>query len=603
MQTYRSLLTTYLRPQGPWVIGLAVTLLANIALQLINPQILRYFIDTALAGGPTQALVTAALLFIGLALLTQALTVLATYLGEHVAWTATNALRTDLTEHCLRLDLAFHKQHTPGEFIERIDGDVTVLARFFSHFTIYILGNGLLLVGIVLMVFREDWRAGLGIGLFALLTLWVLLGTRTLSVRHWANWRQHNATFFGFLGEQIAASEDVRAHGAVGYVMRRFHALLQDWLPVYHKARLTSTVLWASSVGLFTLGTVISLGLGAWLYMQGAITVGTVFLLYYYTSLLRRPMAQIREQLEDLQQADASIERIQELFETRSTLAPGAGERLPAGPLRVEFDHVWFGYAEEVSSNGAGEGLDAAAPESVLRDVTFELAAGQVLGLLGRTGSGKSTLARLLLRLYDPTQGEIRLGGVALQRVAPGDVPRAVGMVTQDVQIFQATVRENLTFFDPAVDDERLMAALAVLGLDAWVNSLPQGLETSLGADGIGLSAGEAQLLAFARVFLKDPGLVILDEASSRLDPGTEALIERAVDRLLRGRTAIVIAHRLATVQRTDAILVLDGGRVAEFGPRAQLAADPGSRFARLLRTNAEAVSKGVNALVNETGG
>jgi ATP-binding cassette subfamily B protein len=213
---------------------------------------------------------------------------------------------------------------------------------------------------------------------------------------------------------------------------------------------------------------------------------------------------------------------------------------------------------------------------------------GRVLGLLGRTGSGKSTMARLVTRLYDPTSGVIRVGGSDLRDIERDDRRARVGMVTQEVQLFRATVRDNLTFFDSSVDDERIWQVLLELGLGDWVHGLPNGLDAMLESGSGGLSAGQAQLLAFARIFLRDPGLVILDEASSRLDPATEVLIERAVDRLLTDRTGIVIAHRLATVDRADDILILERGRVVEHGPREALAADPESRFATLLRTGME---------------
>jgi ATP-binding cassette subfamily B protein len=246
-----------------------------------------------------------------------------------------------------------------------------------------------------------------------------------------------------------------------------------------------------------------------------------------------------------------------------------------SGAPSVEFEGVSFEYN---------------AGEPVLEEVSFRLERGKVLGLLGRTGSGKTTTTRLLFRLYDPTAGTIRLDGTDIRTVRLADLRRQIGVVTQDVQLFRATVRDNLTFFDPTIRDERILEAFAALGLSAWYESLPQGLDTSLAAGGGGLSAGEAQLLAFTRIFLKDPHLVIMDEASSRLDPATENLIERAVDRLLAGRTAIIIAHRLGTVQRADEIVILDNGRIVEHGPRERLAADPTARFYHLLRVGLEEV-------------
>ena len=226
----------------------------------------------------------------------------------------------------------------------------------------------------------------------------------------------------------------------------------------------------------------------------------------------------------------------------------------------------------------------------MLQELCFHLQPGVVLGLLGRTGSGKTTLARLVFRLYDPTAGRIVLGGVNVRQPRLKALRKCIAIVTQDVQLFQASVRDNLTFFDRSIPDEQIRAAIGELELADWYASLPEGLDTQLEAGGRSLSAGEAQLLAFTRVFLRDPGLVILDEASSRLDPATEQRVERAIDKLLQDRTAIIIAHRLGTVHRADEIMILEQGRVSEHGDRARLASDPSSRFSKLLRTGLEEV-------------
>lgn len=569
LKQYWNLLVDYLKPQRGRVAKLAIVLLSSIGLQILNPQILRYFIDTTVAGGSEQDLVRAALLFTCVALVTQVLAVAATYFGENVAWTATNALRADLAEHCLKLDLSFHKSRTPGELVERVDGDVNAVSQFFSQFTINVLGNVILLLGVLVVLFYEDWRAGLGLTLFTLTALIALVRLGSIAVPYLAAYRQVSAEFFGFLGEQLAGTEDIRANGAISYVMRRFYKILQRWLPIFHKARLAGTILWGTTIGLFTVGNAIAFAVGAYLWSQKAITIGTVYLIFHYTNLLSAPIEQIRTQLENLQQAEASIIRIKELFQVQSKLSLGGDKPLPKGALSVAFENVSFSYHDKW----------------ILQDISFYLPPGQVLGLLGRTGSGKTTLARLLLRLYQPQEGSVRLGGVAIDQTPLMDLPSRVGLVTQDVQLFQTTVRNNLTFFNQKISDEHLLRTLEVLELSEWLRSLPNGLDTHLGADSGGLSAGQAQLLAFARIFLKDPGLVILDEASSRLDPTTENLIERTVDRLLQGRTGIIIAHRLATVQRADQILILENGRVIEYGPRENLANDPNSRFARLLKT------------------
>jgi len=325
-------------------------------------------------------------------------------------------------------------------------------------------------------------------------------------------------------------------------------------------------------IGTFTLGQIIALGLSYVLFRQGSLTIGTVYLVFFYTALIFRPLREITAQIQNLQKAAAGIERVEALSSQESKISdnPAPLPGLPSGPLAVEFERITFGYT---------------AAEPVLRDVSFALEPGQVLGLLGRTGSGKTTLTRLLFRLYDPTGGQIRLGGRDIRAASLANLRQSVGMVTQDVQLFRATVRNNLTFFDRDIPDAEILAVIETLGLGDWLAGLPAGLDTELQTGGSNLSAGEAQLLAFTRVFLQNPGLVILDEASSRLDPVTEQLIERAVDRLLQNRTGLIVAHRLSTVERSDRIMILSQGRIQEFGDTRTLAADPTSRFYQLRQT------------------
>ena len=378
----------------------------------------------------------------------------------------------------------------------------------------------------------------------------------------------------------------------------------------------------------------IALGAGYLLFTRGLISIGTVYLFVRYFNLLANPILAMSREMRNFQAIGACVERLNELRNIQAVIpnrpvSPKAEadlyrpRTLPTpdvkGPcldlpkdasvraaLGLTFTDVHFAYQPD---------------EPVLRGLSFELRPGRVLGLLGRTGSGKSTLARLILRLYEPERGEVRLSGtpaggpaggspVPLQQVELSTLRRRVAMVTQEVQLFRASVRDNLTFFDRSIPDARLEQIMRELGLEDWLRSLPAGLDSQLqpggrsasaagalasgaaasAASASGLSAGEAQLLALARVFLRDPDLVILDEASSRLDPATEQFLERAVSRLLRGRSAIIIAHRLGTVQRVDDILILDEGQASEYGPREELLRDPASRFSALLRTGLEDV-------------
>ena len=571
LRQYADLLWTYLRPQKALVAVVVVSLLGNIGLQLVSPQILRFFIDEALEGSAVSRLIGVALLFTVIALVQQAVNVVATYTSGRVGWTATNALRGDLARHCLGLDMSFHNRHTPGEMIERVDGDAEELGSFFSTFVVHILGSILLLAGILVLLFREEWQAGLTLTVFTLAMLGLLFGLRNLTVDRFRAVREASAQTFGFVEERLAGREDIRTSAARPYVMLGFHSRIRTWFRRNLVASLMLSLILNTTWLSFTVGNAVALAIGSWLFLNGHVTIGTVYLIVHYTRMLLEPIERFTQQINNLQRATASVIRILDLMQTRRRVLDGPGVRFPQGALPVRFDDVSFSYSSD---------------RPVLRDVSFDLAPGRALGLIGRTGSGKTTITRLLFRLYDPDRGRVLLGGRDVRDARIAELRQQIGVVTQDVRLFQGTVRDNLTLMDPSIPDDRLIRVVQELGLGDWYDALPDGLDSALRSEGADMSAGEAQLLAFARVFLRDPRVVILDEASSRIDPDTERLIERAVDRLVEGRTVIVIAHRLTTLDRCDEIMVLEQGRVVEHGERGRLAGDPGSRFRRMLTTD-----------------
>ncbi|GCE19496.1 ABC transporter ATP-binding protein [Dictyobacter kobayashii] len=571
--TYRRLLMTYLKPQWLRVLLLLLLLAGTISISLINPQILRVFVDSASARDALSGLINIALLFLALSVLRQLIAVAEAYVAADVALIATNALRADLMLHCLQLDSTFHTIHAPGELIERVDGDVSALSNFFSRLVITIFGNLCLLVGVLILLFLVDWRVGLTLSIFATSAFLLISRLNGLATPYWQAERQASAELFGFLEERLAGTEDVRSSGATLYMLQGLARHSRQRLQKMRLAMMVNFSTWGTMTFINAAGMALSLLLGVYLYWSAALSPGTVLLIFLYTTALTTPIEQIVNQLRDLQQSAGSIQRVLNLLETPLTIVDGSGANLKAGALAVEFDDVSFSYAEDVP---------------VWQHIHLQLAPGNVLGILGRTGSGKSTLIKLLARLYDPTTGTIRVNDTDIRTLRLNDLHTSIGMVTQEVHILHTSVRNNLTLFDESIKDAQIMVALEMLGLEHWYQSLLDGLDTILAPGGSGLSAGEAQLLAFARVFLRDPGLVILDEASSRLDPATERLLERAVDRLLEGRTGIIIAHRLSTVQRADHIMILEQGACCEHGLRQELERNPESRFAQLLRVGLE---------------
>ncbi|MFW6096483.1 MAG: ABC transporter ATP-binding protein [Chloroflexota bacterium] len=579
MRTYATLFWRYLRPQIGHVSLLTLLVVGSIGLQLVNPQLVRRFLDGAERGRSLDELVQTGLLFMGLAILAQVLRVVATYVGENVAWRATNALRGDLALHCLKLDMGFHKRHKPGELIERVDGDVNELTTFFSELVIELGSNLLLAVGVVVLLWLLDWRVGLTISVIAVLAALGLEIANRYVVPRWQLVRQVESELFGYLEEWLNGTEEIQTNRAGTYVLGRLYELMRKrWRAMQSAQRMNMTVM-ALPIVVPSVAYAAAYLWGDSLFRGGVLTVGSVYLVFYYVDVAKGPLWGIQRQVQDLQRAAASMNRIVALFAERPQLPAHGTASLPGGPMRVAFEDVAFYYDDDPHT-------------PILEDIDLTLEPGRVLGLLGRTGSGKTTLTRLLLRFYDPNEGTICLGAddqtlQSLPEVSLASLRERVGVVTQEVQLFHATVRDNLTLFADDVPDERILAALDELGLRPWLEELPQGLDTRLEA-GDNLSAGEAQLLALGRVFLADVGLVILDEASSRLDPATEQLLEQALDRLLEDRTAIVIAHRLSTVRRADEIVILERGRIVEHGERAVLAGDADSLFHHLLQVGIE---------------
>lgn len=575
IKRYWALLVDYLKPQWRLVLLLAALLFSGIGLKVISPQILRYFIDAAMSKDAPQNLIAAAIIFLVVAIVIQILSVATTYVGEYVGWTATNNLRADLALHCLRMDMSFHNEHTPGEMIERIDGDVVDLAIFFSQFVISVLGNLLLLVGVLIALYLQDWRIGAAFTIYSLISLYSLNRLRDIAIPHWKAAREASADLFSFVEEQLAGTEDIRASGATQYVMHNLFKFDQQRLKLRRAAGRMETYLVQLWVTLYDLGRIVALIVAFYLFSQGQITIGIAYLIVAYTDTIFNPLREITQQIQNLQKAGGSIERIQDLYKIPNKIVANGLKSLPDGEPAITFENVSFAY------NGT---------DLILRGLSFNVERGKVLGLLGHTGSGKTTITRLLFRLYDITSGKIYFDSTEIRDLALAELEKHIGMVTQDVQLFRATVRDNLSFFDPSISDSRIVDVLEDLGLGDWYRGLPKGLDTELESGGKGLSAGEAQLVAFARVFLKNPGLVILDEASSRLDPVTEQQIERAVDKLLRNRTGIIVAHRLATVQRADQILILDHGQIREYGDYTALMRDENSQLRGLLKTGMEEV-------------
>ena len=366
---HRRLLTTYLAPQRARVALLAVMLLGGIGLQLLNPQVMRFFIDTAAAGGPMRALLLAALVYLVAGLLGRGLTFATSYVGLNVAWKATNALRGDLTRHCLRLDMPFHKTHTPGEMIERVDGDALALGTFFSQMVVKTTGNALLVIAILFLLYRENAAAGLILTAYTALIVAVLAGTQNLGAKRWAAARQAWAEQSSFLEEHIAGSEDIRGIGAEQYVLDKLLGIMNSLTERARGGWMANALGFSLTNFLYIVGYGLGLGIGAYLYTRGSVTIGTAFVMVYYIGMLAAPLDEIRDQAKELQQATGSVDRINELFALQPQVVETARAELPAGALSVAFEDVSFAYDDE-SANGESANDESRSTQHAARSTS-----------------------------------------------------------------------------------------------------------------------------------------------------------------------------------------------------------------------------------------
>jgi len=574
-----SMLKKYLRPYLGHVIILALLLIIYNVIQIVNPQIIRIYIDAVNAPIiDRKVMLISSGIYIGINIIYQGFSVLVNYLSQNLAWATTNDLRIDLTGHCMNLDMSFHNKMKTGEMIERIDGDASTLSEFFSTFIIYFVGSILLIIGIIIAVFIEGWEFGLIFTGFTIVALAAFYFVRKITSPLWKKVRESTTALYGNIEENISGLEDISANGADEFIMRRFHEVSQTNYKNKAKAMIFSRVYWLLNIVMWAVINITILVVSYYLSDRLGLSAeggGTLFLLLSYGTNLLFPLRLILWQIEQMQNSLANIERIDEFFNLKSKIIDEGIHKLIEDKMHLKFNRINFSYNEE---------------DLVLQKISFDLTPERKLGLVGHTGCGKTTLARLIFRLHDPQSGEILINDINTKDYILKELRKSIAYVTQDVELFKASIKDNITFFDKTIPTEDVLRVINEVGLGPWLDQLENGLETVILSEECGLSAGEEQLLALSRAFLKNPKLVILDEASSRLDPATERQIDIALDRLMEGRSAIIIAHRLSTLHKVDDILILKKGEIVEYGERNQLISEPTSEFSKLLQRGIEEV-------------
>jgi ATP-binding cassette subfamily B protein len=550
----------YVSPYQDMAFGALALILFSSMLQLVMP--LRSFL-LARGAQPSQ-LAAEGLLAIAVVYVTVlALTFCALYaqgyvlqlMGQYIM----NDMRRQVFGHLQRLPIAFFDKNPIGRLVTRATADVDALNELFAAGIVSIFGDILLLVGIVGVLFWLNWRLALVsfsiVPLLLLLTIWFKVRVR----QSFREVRVRIARINAFLQEHITGMPVVQLFNREERAFQEFSGIND----AHRVANVRSIFYYAVFFPGVELITALGMGLLIWTgggqVVAGVISLGALVAFLQYAQRFYQPLSDLSEKYNILQSAMASSERIFNLLDTPATIVSPAPAHRPAAVRgEIGFDDVWFSYKEG---------------EPVLKGVSFRVRPGETLAVVGHTGAGKSTLANLLLRFYDVDSGSVRVDGVDVREWDLPRLRRSVAMVLQDVFLFSGSIGANVRLGEESIDDERVRWAAREVHALPFIERLPGGLDSTVKERGAGLSVGQKQLIAFARALAFDPSILILDEATSSIDTETEQLIQKALDRLLVGRTSVVIAHRLSTIQKADRILVLHKGEVREYGTHQELLA------------------------------
>jgi ABC-type multidrug transport system fused ATPase/permease subunit len=568
--------------RGAWL-TLALALVAGGG-RVITPVLVQQTIDRHVTGGPARLSAMLGLAGAGVALILVAAWAARTT-NQRLATASERALcglRVRAFNHIHALSMAHHTEEQRGALVARVTSDVETLGQFFRWGGLaWIINSALMLAALVAMLIY-DWRLAMVAVVTVLPLVAVLRAMQRRVVVAWDAFRTRVGESLAAISESIQGAAVIRAYGVQAQAQRRVMRAVEGRRRAEVRAGTIGAFFFPSGELFGVLATAAVLLVGMAIGPEGGLTVGTLVAFAFLVAIFLEPVAEFTEILDMTQQAVAGWKKVLDVLDTplevedprpgRALPRRGPGDRRGGAPdnrgaLDIELDRVSFAY------HGG---------PPVLTEISTAIPAGTRVAVVGATGSGKTTLAKLLIRLADPTSGAIRVAGIDLRQVSLASLRSSLVMVPQDGFLFDTSVAGNVRMGRPEADDRQVRAALEALELGWWVDGLPRGIHTRVGERGDYLSVGERQLVALARGYLADPGCLILDEATSAVDPATEVALRNAIARLTEGRTAITIAHRLATAEHADLILVLERARLVQQGTHAELLADPDGAYARL---------------------
>jgi ABC-type multidrug transport system fused ATPase/permease subunit len=561
----RRRLATLARLTRPYRVRTAfsvVSLLAATATALAPPFLSKYAVDDGIRQHDLTKLWWIVGAFLAAGLLNWGMSYVQTYLTGWVGERILADLRNGLFRHLQRLSLGFYERNRAGVIISRLTNDVEAIDQLVTDGVTSLVQNTLTLLGTAVLLFVLDWRLALAtLSVIPLMSVATVI-FRVRSSRAYRAVRERLGLVTATLAEDIAGMRVVQAFTREQASIRNFRMVAEHYRDSNMQTVVLNGLYFPFVDLLSSVALAVVLGFGGHLYFQGSVTIGTLFAFMLYVQNFFDPVQQLSQLYNTFLSATAALDKIMDVMDEEPQVLdrPGA-EALPPVAGHVRFNHVRFGY---------GDG-----PE-VLHDLDLDVAAGTTVALVGHTGAGKSTIAKLLARFYDPRDGSLEIDGHDLRDVTQASLRRQLGIVPQEGFLFAGTVTENIAFGRPDARAEEVVEAARAVGAHEFILRLEDGYETELQERGTRLSLGQRQLIALARALLADPRILILDEATSSVDIGTERKIEKALRLLLAGRTAFIIAHRLSTIRDADLIVVLEHGRVVEQGSHDELLARRG---------------------------
>lgn len=572
-------LLRYLGPYRRQVAAAVGFLMLASALAMVGPYLTKVALDEAVPRGDGRLLVVLAAVYAGTTVLVFVLqyaqALVTTWLGQRVMYD----IRAQVFEKLQQLDLPFYDKNPVGRLMTRITSDVETLNELFGSGVVTVFGDLFILVFIVAAMLWMD--AGLALVTFSVLpfVVWAAFVFRTRIRSAYREIRVRLARLNAFLQERFTGIAVVQLFNRERADMDRFKSLNDDYLAA-HLRSITYYALFFPVVQVFTS---VALALIVWhgggRYVQGAVTIGVLAAFLDYARRFFRPIQDLSDKYNLLQGAMASSERVFRLLDREPAIGDPASPLAfpPDAPGEIRFENVWFAYGDGATEGGDGpDPSHGADPEWVVKDLSFTVAPGEKVAIVGHTGAGKTTVINLLMRFYDAQEGRVLVDGVPVSRLRLADLRDRIGLVLQDVFLFSQSVEYNVKLGSEEIGEGAVGRALAAVGAEPFVQRLPAGRGQQLGERGAGLSVGERQLLSFARALAFDPAILVLDEATSSVDSEIEAQIQEATDRLMEGRTCLVVAHRLSTIQGADRILVMHQGRLVEEGTHEELLATGG---------------------------